>query len=301
MHQASTRYKSLTIAQLLHDLDWLVRSKVMLDRSSPDVELELCYVLIDKEEEDAYHSWYTKLKEDPSLLREYFDSTDQLILGKYFERLLTFFFSRYPRYEIIESGKQLFIDGETIGELDFILIDKLEEQTVHLEVAVKYYLCYKNSSKHDMWIGPNGSDTLAKKERKIAKQLKHSLLYNKLIDDIQIDNRLALLKGYLFQHIHSFRWPFFYNEAIEKGIWMYFDEMAEYLNEEYFYLILPKSTWLSFYIDPAKRLKSKSEIIIECALQLELIKKGIMIVSIEKENRKIIDKMMVLPKHWPSL
>lgn len=301
MHQATQRYKLLREEQLLNDLDWVVRSAVMLDRSPPEIKADLCSRIIDANKEGEYEKWLLSLRTDPVDLLKYFDRDEQLILGKYFEHLLFFFFTFYPRYEIIESGKQLFVGGETISEIDFIVRDHLHRENIHFEVAVKYYLCYRNSSKHDMWIGPNGLDTLSKKMHKLSKQLDFSESHNKLIDDVEIDHRMGIIKGYLFQHLEGDNWPHFINEDLETGKWMYHIEMNTYLDPDYDYLILPKSCWLSFYIDPENRKMSKKEAVIECEKQLSLIRKGIMLVSLEKDSKNVIEKFMILPSHWPHL
>ena len=229
MHQDVIRYKSISTIQLLNDLNWIINSPILVREDLPEFEDELAYDLIGSEDILLYKEWFYELSTNPRKLIDFFDREDQFILGKYFERLLHFFFENFPNYELLLAGKQ-FIDGQrTKGEIDFIVRDSAKEENIHFEVAVKYYMGYKSSSKHAMWIGPNGMDSLDKKIEKFVRQLD---LSKKEKTDFIINRRVALLKGYFFSHWKVDLWPHFYNQKAENGSWMYFSEMQEGLNEE---------------------------------------------------------------------
>jgi hypothetical protein len=290
------KYKSLGVSQLLLDLEWILNSHNLLLSAMPEFEgmwLENMRLLLD---EHSLENWLTKLKTDSSELAEFFLLEEQFILGKYFEKLLTFFFMHYPQFEIIESGKQLFEDQQTIGEIDFIIFDKLHQQKIHLEVAVKYYMGFKDVGKHDLWIGPNGSDTLQKKVIKLQKQLKLSEL-----GAIETDEKMALMLGYLFKHRKASQWPYFVNYSDDFGIWLYADEMLDFWEPDAAYCIMPKARWLGFYIDERDSLIEGNSISAVVEEQLEKIGKGIMVARVDPLNLKLIQKILVAPAKWPRL
>ncbi len=300
MHQDVFRYKSLNSLQLLNDLFWVVTSLNLLSPDLPEFKEEIGFDLIDNQKKKAFSNWFQALCEDPFLLERYFNSEEQLILGKYFERLVQFFFENYPNYELLIAGMQLFDRKTTLGELDFVIRDKTKNEVLHLEVAVKYYMGYKSSPKHSMWIGPNGLDTLEKKLNKFAKQLALSISEEKNID-FKIDRRIALLKGFFFIHWRATVWPHFHIDSSDYGEWMYEKEMESALDEKGRYCIFPKHLWLSFYLDPATKNATKQEIILKVSDQIAHIKKGIMLVMIDEKRNKVLAKKLVVPAKWPRL
>ena len=300
MHQGIVRYRSISLGQLLHDLYWCISSQNLLTTSPPEFKGELMQSLALRESQDDFDQWFRNLKEDPALLLAFFANDDQLILGKYFERLLLFFFENSHQYRVIYSGKQLFENERTIGELDFVIEDRRSKDRIHIEAAVKYYMGYRNTSKHSMWIGPNGMDTLAKKIEKFEKQLALSEL-EEITKQININRREVLLKGYFFKHWKATELPYFHNAEKEDCCWMYEDEMKEFIDDEAIYAIIPKNKWLGFYIDETLSFHNGREIRSLIDRQIKLIGKGIMIARIDPATMKVIGKYIVAPLKWPRL
>jgi len=265
----------------------------------PEFDGQLLDNLIAIKDEHLFLEWFNELKDNPKKLIEHFKAEEQLILGKYFERLLAFFFEHYYQFELVYSGKQLFNEKETLGELDFVYRNIPTDELTHLEVAVKYYMGFKNSPKHDMWIGPNGSDTLGKKMRKFESQLKLSDYGDKL--QLVVDSKKVLLNGYLFKHYTSSNWPYFSRSSDENGIWMYIDEMDKTIDKKGLYLVMPKHCWLSFYIEPNRKLLKASEVIEKVHDQVKEIGKGIMLVQISEQANFILQRYIIAPKKWPKL
>jgi hypothetical protein len=124
--------------QSVRDLAWAISSPPLVlqpDQSCrwPDSRWYQC----------AYEEslpWFRKVDEDPSELEDMLDKQKDRRLGKVFETLWLYWFSHHPRYEVIENNLQIIVDGETLGEIDFIVFDKVSNQMVHWEVAVKFYL-----------------------------------------------------------------------------------------------------------------------------------------------------------------
>ncbi len=135
-------------------------------------------------------------------------------LGEYFEALLQAALKRGKGVNQLFRSVPVTNGRESKGEFDFII--ETAEHLVHLEVAVKYYLCtaataaesgpdFSNTNKRH-FVGPRGVDTL---ETKINKVLNSQLPLSKsnhgieAIESLGIRNAsrvqgAALIKGYLF-------------------------------------------------------------------------------------------------------
>jgi len=147
--------------------------------------------------------WLKMLDFDPAELDELLARQKDRRLGKYFETLWFFWLSNNPRYQVIENNLQIIVDGETLGEIDFIVFDKMTKQIIHWEVAVKFYLGVGDTSEMSSWHGPNLRDRLDIKvehllhrqsvitrDRRVAQWLKQR--------GIQIDECAVILKGRLY-------------------------------------------------------------------------------------------------------
>ncbi len=300
MHQSIVTYCSLSSDQLIADLYWCVQSQNLLINEPPQFKGEIVGSLVDNKAHQAFNFWFESLKKNPGPLLSFFDSEEQLILGKYFERLLYFFFEHFSHYDLILSNHQLFEKGRTIGELDFIVRDKQKNEIIHLEAAVKYYMGYRNTSKHSMWIGPNGMDTLAKKMKKFEKQLLNSER-EEIKQQVLVSKRKIILKGYFFKHVKATEFPYFYNSDIENCKWMYQEEMNKFIDSTEFYSIMPKNKWLGFHLDDSLEYYKGKQIITLVDKQIESIGKGIMLTKVETSEMKVMEKLIIAPNHWPRL
>jgi hypothetical protein len=147
--------------------------------------------------------WLYVVDEDPAELEELLAAQKDRRLGKYFETLWFYWISHHPRYRLVESNLQVIIDGETLGEIDFIVFDNVTGKTMHWELAVKFYLGVGDTRLMSNWHGPNLRDRLdikfghlldrqsvISKEQRVAGWLKER--------DICIDQSLVILKGRLY-------------------------------------------------------------------------------------------------------
>ncbi len=189
-----------------------------------------------------YHEalpWLQLLDNDPSELVELLSHQKDHRLGKYFETLWYFWLQKQSRYEIVETNLQLIIDGQTLGEMDFILFDTEQRCFLHWEVAVKFYLGVGDTRLQSNWHGPGRKDRLDKKFRHLIQrqcvisrepQVRDWLLSK----GIEIDNYQVILKGRLYyqgnpglragapaqsaqQHLRSFWLPLDAFEALVDG------------------------------------------------------------------------------------
>lgn len=98
-----------------------------------------------------------------------FQIQDNTLLGKRAEAFFLKALSAQSRYEILASQIQLIDKGITLGELDFILKDKVTNRCYHVELSYKLYLLDSSSSTDlKYWVGPNKRDSLYKKWNKLC-------------------------------------------------------------------------------------------------------------------------------------
>ena len=147
--------------------------------------------------------WFCKVDEDPAELESLLDKQKDRRLGKVFETFWLYWFSHHPRYEVIENNLQIIVDGETLGEIDFIVLDKMTDQMVHWEVAVKFYLGVDDTSEMSNWYGPNRRDRL---DLKVTHLLQRQSIVSKdqrvrqwlEQKGLSIDQCAVILKGRLY-------------------------------------------------------------------------------------------------------
>jgi hypothetical protein len=78
------------------------------------------------------------------------------------EHLMVEAISRSDRYELIVHGLQVPDTGRTIGELDFLILDKQFDEVIHMEMVYKYYIHDQDEGEgpYGPWIGPGRKDRL---------------------------------------------------------------------------------------------------------------------------------------------
>ena len=126
-------------------------------------------------QDEELYLWLQVLDANPSALLNHLKDQRATRLGVYFEQLLSFYFSEYPRFSLLAKNLQANDANRTVGEYDFIVLDHKESQHYHIEVAVKFYiglarlntLIANNPPLHNwhLWVGPNKKDTLGIKMR----------------------------------------------------------------------------------------------------------------------------------------
>jgi hypothetical protein len=103
---------------------------------------------------------------------------ENLRLGKYVERLVSFELLQHKNITILAENIQIQDNQLTLGELDCLLIKN--NQPIHLEIIYKFYL-YDNSvgnTEIEHFIGPNRKDALVEKLNKLQEK-QQPLLYSK--------------------------------------------------------------------------------------------------------------------------
>jgi len=91
-------------------------------------------------------------------------------LGFIYQYLCSELFQHSDHYEFLAEEIQIIKDKKTLGAIDFILKNKIDNTFEHWEVAVKFYLLFDG-----VWYGPNPQDRLDKKlHHMMTHQLKMS-------------------------------------------------------------------------------------------------------------------------------
>jgi uncharacterized protein len=169
---------------------------------------------------DAYEctwysdDWYRRAGVDSAELMREADNHPQRLeamlaeqrdrrLGNYFETLWAYWLSVNPRYELLARNLQIHDQDRTLGELDFIVHDRVAGKCLHWELAIKFYLGRGDTSVWHNWLGPGKKDRL---DIKIS-HLMHSQIkfgghprVREWCDrrGIRIDACAVILKGRLF-------------------------------------------------------------------------------------------------------
>lgn len=187
--------------QCVRDLAWAVSSPPLIARLSNQ-----CAWPDSRWYRTIYQQtlpWFRRLDLDPAELEDLLGRQKDRRLGKYFETLWLYWLSHYSRYDIVENNVQINIDGETLGEIDFIVFDKYTNKTIHWELAVKFYLGVDNTREMHNWHGPNLRDRLdikvdhllhrqsmLSRDKRVTQWLKQQ--------GIDIDECAVVLKGRLY-------------------------------------------------------------------------------------------------------
>ena len=110
------------------------------------------------------------------------------------------------QYEPFTKNVQIIKDKITQGEIDFIVIDNILNDILHIEISNKFYL-FDDSMPNEFskWIGPNRNDNLflkltklKKKQFPLLKQDISKLLFSKLFIDTETIIQKVNIKAQLF-------------------------------------------------------------------------------------------------------
>jgi len=108
-----------------------------------------------------------------------FELPTNLRLGHLTEKIVAELIKTSSNFKLLHENVQIIEGKQTVGELDFIVVDKKKDRIIHLELAYKFYLFDPNISNDPIynWIGPNRSDSLVEKLVKL-KEKQFPLLYH---------------------------------------------------------------------------------------------------------------------------
>ncbi len=166
-----------------------------------------------KDQFERYQVRLEYLDQDPTELIEFLSSLKSTRLGLRFEMLLWFWLKDedYHCYHVLGHSLQQIEGARTLGELDFLILNKQTEEIEHWEVALKYYLAEAQG-----WFGLNRSDTLYKKLQHFTmRQFQFSHTQQHIIQ-----KKYAVMKGQLYlPYQQKFDIPDWLNTSRRTGFW----------------------------------------------------------------------------------
>lgn len=156
-----------------------------------------------------YHRYLPRLLELDSgtayqqLSKFLFSRPSPYRLGFHFEGLLAFWLvdgfnlGLHP-FELIANNVSLYRDRQTIGELDFVVLNHATATIEHWELAIKFFLGSPPFAPAN-WQGIHSKDTLARKMRHMQdKQFSIVWITTNTHGKVKIDKRFAVIKGRFF-------------------------------------------------------------------------------------------------------
>ena len=171
-------------------------------------------------------------------------------LGHLYEDALEQVLIHSPDIDLLEKSVQIFDEDRiTLGELDYLLQDLTTGESIHLELAVKFYLIsYKNGEP--IYPGPDPRDNwLNKLQHLQQRQLKLTqapTAKKLLLENYGISKIIPqqLIYGKLFDHYLASDHPKppAMNPDCQRGTWKYLSEWQRDRAEQEI-TIVPKPLW----------------------------------------------------------
>lgn len=170
-------------------------------------------------------------------------------LGYLYEEALEVMLKASHNYELLGRGIQIRkVAGHTLGELDFLVRDLQSDRTIHLELAVKFYLAVETEDGF-LLPGPDARDNYF---RKLETMRSHQLLlvqkHRELLPEMFLEEEIVvqqLVHGCIFEHVKA-RSPVeaeFLSPNGRRGKWLHAGECAGYLGNDVRLEIIPKPLW----------------------------------------------------------
>jgi hypothetical protein len=298
--------------QSVRDLAWAVSSSPLVSTSS-----YACFWPGQRWYQQLHlqsFNWLKTVDEDPAELEALLSRQRDKRLGKYFETLWFYWLSHNPRYEVVANNLQIILEGETLGEIDFIVLDKDTGRTVHWELAVKFYLGTGDTRRMSNWFGPNTHDRLdIKVDHLMHKQsvITSNLKVQQWLQQqgIVIDQCAVVLKGRLyfpwktyndvFQRKISMELisPRLYSKESLSGCWFKLEEFEQLFTRQDRFIPLINEGWLEKIPDTGTgKARSKSGIL-DAVNSNELRLPLHLMVSREHEH---IERFFLVDDNWPG-
>lgn len=239
-------------------------------------------------EEDA-QDFFIQLDSSPDQLNSFIEQSNSYRMGIYAELLMHYFLENYEKTTLLLANYQLIENKVTIGEIDFIF--SWQDQIIHIEMAVKFYLCHQNSNEFKDWIGPSGNDNLHKKLKKVKEHQLQLTLSTQFQKESSIKPKpYFFLRGMFFnQEDHLPNWK---NKALNNRSYIFLSEFLENNNYDDFYL-LKRPNWMSALYQVNKEMDKVNS---EAESILELIDRFKSLHLWEKNKKTTI---MVVKDDWP--
>jgi hypothetical protein len=241
------RYQHRCVA----DLSWAVSSPPLLLLDGNDCSwFSECWY------QDRYNEIEQQLRaldRDPAKLESLLAAQKDRRLGNYFETLWSFALDLNSRYQLIERNLQIHDGENTLGEMDFIVLDNETGRYAHWELAIKFYLGMGDTVNHNAWHGPGQQDRLdLKLDHLLSRQTRlgrHPVAKAQLEErGIVIDDCAVILKGRLF-----YPWPLggpeyfpqHANPSHLRGQWLTRQQLIQSCGADARFMPLIRSGWMA--------------------------------------------------------
>lgn len=266
----------------------------------------------------ARRQWLNSLDADPAPLLDFLALRPSRFLGVYFESLWRFFLSHDDEVTLLASNRQVIEQGRTVGEFDVFYRCHRRNATVHLELAVKFYLGLPIHNDNDLrhashWLGPNCVDRL---DIKIDHLRTHQLALIShdsarellLQEQLQPDIQEIAFHGYLY-----YPWqvaaPAPVTASIEhlNSFWLRDDQLEALRlentgDQQRKYRIVPRLQWLCAHHVADNEWKP-FEVFVE-SIREELatpLVQPVLCEETEANSRLAQRRFFVAPQDWPAL
>jgi hypothetical protein len=183
-----------------------------------------------------------------------FDFPTEKIIGKQAETIFESWLKHSKRFQLVAANIQIQGAMETLGELDYIVIDNKTDSTLHIELACKFYLLDETLGKQvlEHWIGPNRKDRLVDKLDKM-KTKQFPLLHREetvsVLNEFELDisavQQQYCLKAFLFipKGFHQHKLPKHFQECLV-GFYIHWAELDAENDKTALYVLPQKKEWL---------------------------------------------------------
>ncbi|MDA0811805.1 MAG: DUF1853 family protein [Verrucomicrobia bacterium] len=173
-------------------------------------------------------------------------------LGHLFEDALAATVDASCGLRLIDQGVQFTGSaGQTLGELDFLILDQARQQPIHLELAIKFYLAQKDADGIMRFPGPDPRDNWPRKLKRLTEHqlrlsddpaIRHLLSERFGIENIEVAH---LIYGCLFDHIDANPTTCAPAMSIHcrRGRWLRVSEISARYNASDAVTVLPKPLW----------------------------------------------------------
>lgn len=241
------RYQHRCVA----DLSWAVSSPPLLLVDGND-----CTWFSERWYQDQYNEIEQQLRaldRDPAKLESLLAAQKDRRLGNYFETLWSFALQLHSRYQLIERNLQIHDGENTLGEMDFIVLDNETGRYAHWELAIKFYLGIGDTVNHNAWHGPGRQDRLdLKLDHLLSWQTRlsrHPVAKAQLEErGIVIDDCAVILKGRLFypwQLGGPEYFPQYANPSHLRGQWLTRQQLIQSCGADMRFVPLIRSGWMA--------------------------------------------------------
>lgn len=181
-------------------------------------QFQLHDTLFWQQQYSLYQNRLVELDQNPEPLIQFLQQLKSTRLGLRFEYLFWFWLQddAQPNFKLIQHSIQIIEGKNTLGEIDFLVLNCATQKIEQWEVALKYYLGEADLDLPN-WYGLNRSDTLFCKLNHFSTQqfqFSHAL-------DLKIEQKFAVMKGQFFTpySIEAATLPKWLNPARRIGTW----------------------------------------------------------------------------------